>query len=109
VDVPACHDLLLLYRVFGLRQFPFGFVHDVLLGSFRVAVNPRHSVEIVCRRVVDPGHAAVFGSQLPIYFVARFPAGRLCGRFAHRVGGFELLLQLSDFLRQRLVVGGLGL
>jgi hypothetical protein len=107
--VPARHDLLLLYRVFGLREFSIGLDHNALLGGSRVTVNASDSMEIVCRRAVDPGHAAVVGGQLAILFVPSFPTGRLCGLFAHRIGGFELLLQLTDFLRQRFVVRGLGL
>ncbi|WP_247600214.1 hypothetical protein [Mycobacterium intracellulare] len=107
--MPAGYDLLLLNRIFGLRQLRVGFVHDVLLGGFGVTVNARHSVEIVCGRAVDLGHPAVVGSQLAVYFVARFETGRLCRLFPHRVGGFELLLQVGGFFRQRLIVRGLSL
>ncbi|WP_260742036.1 hypothetical protein [Mycobacterium sp. SMC-2] len=107
--VPARNDLVLLYRVFGLREFSIGFDDNTLLGGTRVTVNASDSIEIVCRCAVDPGHAAVVGGQLAILFVPSFPTGRLCGLFPHRVRGFELLLQPTDFLRQRLIVRGLGL
>ncbi|CQD24603.1 hypothetical protein BN1232_06284 [Mycobacterium lentiflavum] len=100
---------MLLYRVFRLRQFNVGSHDNVLLGGLRVTVNTRHSIEVIRCSAVDPRHAPIIGSQLAIYFVARFPTRRLCSLFPHRVSNFEPPLQLTDSLRQRHVVGGVNL